>query len=336
MKHEAADGRPGRTCPLHYRYAPGTLAREPDLRCATLYVIGGLYGNSRALESVMALAASEPDPVSMVFNGDFNWFDCDADEFSALNQTVLRHTALRGNVETEIAAEEDTAGCGCGYPDWVGQEEVDRSNRIMTALRATARRCPELRARLAALPMHLTAEVGGIRVAIVHGDTRSLAGWNFAQESLLDPAAQQALAAQFDATQTRVIASSHTCLPVAVDCDARGGYCVLINNGAAGMPNFRNMRFGLITRVSTQPAQPERALYGTRIGPVHIDALPVHYDHEAWLEDFLRQWPAGSPAHDSYYRRICTGPEYTIEQAVRLTVSPPAIRRLTRTLSTGS
>jgi len=343
MTNEATDsdqaspgGRPGRTCPLHYRYAPGALAREPDLRCTTLYVIGGLYGNRRALDAALRLAATESEPVSMVFNGDFNWFNCHADDFSALNQVVLRHTALRGNVETEIAADDDAAGCGCGYPDWVDQNEVDHSNRIMTMLRATACRFPELRARLASLPMHLMAEVGGIRVAIVHGDTRSLAGWDFAQESLLDPAAQRALAAEFDATQSRVIASSHTCLPVAADCDTRAGRCVLINNGAAGMPNFRDMRFGLITRISTQPARPETALYGTRIGTVHIDALPLHYDHEAWLEDFLCQWPAGSPAHDSYYKRICAGPEYTAEQAVRLTASPPAIQRGTRRLSMGS
>ncbi len=64
---------PGRSCPLHYRYTPEALAREPDLRAATLYVIGGLYGNWPALEAITALAEQERDPVTLVFNGDFNW-----------------------------------------------------------------------------------------------------------------------------------------------------------------------------------------------------------------------------------------------------------------------
>ena len=330
MAQEAADtngavpgGHPGRTCPLHYRYAPGALAREADLRCTTLYVIGGLYGNIPALDAVMALAAAESGPVSMVFNGDFHWFDCNASDFATINRAVLSQVALRGNVETEVAADDDAAGCGCGYPDWVSENEVERSNHIMTALRRTASGFPESRARLAALPMHLVAEVGGIRVAIVHGDTRSLAGWSFAQEALIDPAGQRTLAAEFDATRARIIASSHTCLPVAADCAARAGRCVLINNGAAGMPNFRDTRFGLITRISPRPALPATTLYGTRIADVHVDALPVHYDHQAWVAHFLRHWPPGSPAYDSYYKRIGAGPAYMPEQAVRWTGSMP-------------
>ena len=247
---ESLDGRPGRACPLHYRYSPAVLARAPGLQCDTLYVVGGLYGNPQALAAVLQLAADEPAPATLAFNGDFNWFNCAADDFAVINSAVLSHAALRGNVETELAADDDAAGCGCGYPDWVGQNEVDRSNRIMEALRTTARGFPEFRARLAALPMHLVAEVGGVRVAIVHGDTHSLAGWNFAQETLADPAAQQALATEFDSTTARIIASSHTCLPVAADCAAHAGRCVLINNGAAGMPNFRESRHGIATRIS--------------------------------------------------------------------------------------
>ena len=38
---------PGRSCPLHYRYAPQSLRRPPEIAADTLYVIGGLYGNNR-------------------------------------------------------------------------------------------------------------------------------------------------------------------------------------------------------------------------------------------------------------------------------------------------
>ncbi len=82
--------------------------RKPDLSAETLYVIGGLYGNLPALDAVHELAANEPGGATLVFNGDFNWFNIDAAGFSAINEQVLKHTALRGNVETELA------GGGCG------------------------------------------------------------------------------------------------------------------------------------------------------------------------------------------------------------------------------
>ena len=48
---------------------------------------------------------------------------------------------------------------------------------------------------------------------------------------------------------------------------------------------------------------------------VHIDALPLDYDHDAFVARFLERWPPGSSAYESYYRRIVDGPEYTLEQA---------------------
>src|SRR6266581_5214135 len=126
--------------------------------------------------------------------GDFNWFNADPTEFRGINDTVLRHVALRGNVETEIAGEGAGAGCGCGYPEWVGDGEVERSNEILERLRETARGFPDLCARLGGLPMHLVAEVGGLRVGIAHGDAESLAGWQFSQEALRErPERAQAL-----------------------------------------------------------------------------------------------------------------------------------------------
>ena len=117
-------------------------------------MIGGLYGNLEALAAIQALAAREPGPVTLVFNGDFHWFDVDDADFAHVTAEVLRHAALRGNVETEIAAEDSGAGCGCAYPADVSDAEVERSNEILARLRATAARAPLLRARLAALPMH--------------------------------------------------------------------------------------------------------------------------------------------------------------------------------------
>lgn len=329
----SADMQPGRSCPLHYRYAPGALKRPPEIVADTLYVIGGLYGNRLALTAIEQLAAAEARPVTFVFNGDFNWFNIDPAGFGKINAAVLTHHALRGNVETELADDDDAAGCGCGYPESVSNAEVERSNAILGRLRATARSQPDLRRRLGALPMTLTAEVGGVRVAIVHGDCGSLAGWRYDESALRDASGISAVATDCAATGARVIASSHTCLPVAVRVDTPVGACALFNNGAAGMPNFAGTRFGLITRVAVTPAATPAVLYGTNIDGIHVDALAVAYDHAQWQNEFLANWPEGSAAHHSYHQRIVSGPRYGINQAMRqgIRISTPLREQLLAT-----
>jgi hypothetical protein len=303
--------RPGRSCPRHYRYPPAVFARAADLKAQSLFVVGGLYGNPFALEAVLAMARREG--ATLVFNGDFNWFNVDPADFEVVNETVLEHLALRGNVETEIAGEDSGAGCGCAYPEWVGDAEVERSNEILRRLRRTAGAYPELRARLAVLPMHLVAEIAGLRIGIVHGDAESLAGWQFSQEALRErPERARALLA---GSGVDVFACTHTCLPVMQEFDAPHGKALIVNNGAAGMPNFRDSRFGLATRIAGTPSA--QALYGARLGATVVEAVPVRYDHEAWVARFDRVWPAGSPAALSYRKRIASGPGYEVEQAVR-------------------
>src|SRR6266705_1658125 len=244
--------KPGRSCPRHYRYSPAVFARAADIKAQSLYVVGGLYGNPFALETVLDLARREG--AMLVFNGDFNWFAA------------------------------DPAG---GLPD--------------------------LRGRLGSLPTHLVAEVGGLRVGIAHGDAESLAGWQFSQEALRErPERAQALLA---GAAVDVFACTHTCLPVMQDFATPRGMALIVNNGAAGMPNFRDTRFGLATRIANVPSM--EALYGARLGAIVVEAVPVRYDHEAWLARFDRVWPAGSPASLSYRKRIASGPGYEVEQALR-------------------
>ena len=107
----------GRSCPLAYRYRPEALAQPSQLAADTLYVVGGLYGNLAALRAVLQRAEREPGgPAAIVFNGDFHWLDVDPEDFRSISETVLAHHASTGNVEAELAADQDT-GCGCGYPD---------------------------------------------------------------------------------------------------------------------------------------------------------------------------------------------------------------------------
>jgi len=316
MIHES---RPGRSCPLSYDYTPASLARKPDLVADTLYVVGGLYGNRPALTRILELAAGEASRTAVVFNGDFNWFNVDPEGFDSVNRAVFQHLALRGNVETELAGDDAAAGCGCGYPDWVSDTEVGHSNAIMERLRDTARAFPTLRERLGLLPMNLVARIGSAQVAIVHGDAESLAGWGFSQEALEDPAQIAKVSRWFEAARADIFASSHTCLPVAYELP---GGRALINNGAAGMPNFRATRQGVITRISATRAPATDSLYSVSAGGVCVEALPVHYDAARFEREFLASWPPGSAAHMSYYARITRGTDYEVGQALRRHAAP--------------
>jgi hypothetical protein len=278
-------------------------------------MVGGLYGNLAAAQAVERLAAAERGEVAVVYNGDFHWFDASDYWFDAVEQAVSPHRALRGNVETEIARPADIgAGCGCAYPASVGDDVVARSNQILRELRIVAARAPAACARLAGLPMHFVAEVGRLRIGIVHGDATSLAGWGFTHEVLGSPTAPDALADLRRRSRIDVFASTHTCLALLHDAMLPGGRLTVINNGAAGMPNFAGTHHGLISRIANTPS-PHRPVYGLVRDGVHIDAIAVDYDHRVFLDRFLARWPAGSPAHLSYAHRIIEGPAYVIAQA---------------------
>ena len=315
MNDHADAWRPGRTCPLHYRYSPAVFARAPDLEADTLYVVGGLYGNPLALQSVLNMLSDERGSAEVIFNGDFNWFNIDDSGFRAINAEVSRHLALRGNVETELASDDGSAGCGCGYPESVPEIDVMRSNQILEQLRGTARRFPALRERLRKLPMHAVAQVGNLRVGVVHGDAESLAGWRFDVSALDDATQHEHLRAIFAEAQVDGFASSHTCLPALREFPVGHGRGWVINNGAAGMPNFKEAQFGLLTRISVRPSASKSCLYGIRDKDIFVDALPIRYNHSRWLDAFVANWTPQSPAYLSYYDRIVNGPAYRTERA---------------------
>jgi hypothetical protein len=300
----------------------------PCFEAETLYVIGGLYGNVEALQAVLAMRQAESRrgcPVTLIFNGDFNWFNVDADSFTSVNHAVLEHAAICGNVEMELGAPSGSAGCGCAYPPDVPGTVVQRSNRIMQRLYAQAAHFPDIWQRLALLPMHATVAVGAHRIGIVHGDAHSLAGWDFAVENLVHrtsqaqaPSLLNKLGATFQQARVSAFCSSHTCLPVAFALDVEGHKRLIINNGAAGMPNFRDTTYGLLTRISVRTEVPHDSLYGIEVGGLRFDALPIRFDHAAWQRRFLCNWPPGSDAHGSYFARIVHGPDYEFAQAIHV------------------
>jgi hypothetical protein len=312
-KAEAA----GRMCPADYAHSPRSLDRPADIVADTLYVVGGLYGNLPALDAVERLAAAEAGPVSIVVNGDFHWFDAEPAWFAEVERRVARHVATRGNIETEIARADDIgAGCGCAYPEFVGDDLVARSNDILGQLREVALASPDAVRRLASLAMTQVARVGALAVGIVHGDAAALAGWRFSHQALDDAVNRPWIEAMARAACVDVFASTHTCLAALRDYRFAERRLTIVNNGAAGMPNFAGSHFGLLSRISVTPS-PHRPAYGFVRDGVHIDALPIAYDTEAFLRQFLGRWPEGTAAHASYFGRLVAGPAHNLAQAWR-------------------
>lgn len=302
--------RAGRDCPLDYRLPAEAFSGAVAFDCESLYVVGGLYGNRQALSALQQYLMHEPD-ARVVFNGDAHWFDVDPDLFAEIEQGLEPHVSLRGNVETELGrGAESGAGCGCAYPDTVDDALVDRSNAIHNRLTNTVGCLPGMAERLAMRPATGLISVAGQRVAISHGDERSLAGWGCGREALAEPARRQQLDQWLAENRIGILATSHTCSAAALGL--RHG--VVINNGAAGLPNFADGRYGLVTRIATEPHP--NALYRAKRGDLTIEALPLHYDHRAFLADFDRQWPLDSPAALSYRTRICFACADQLEQAM--------------------
>lgn len=319
--------RAGRDCPLDYRLTQDAFRGEPLFDCNVLYVVGGLYGNRQALAALQRRVAAEPT-ARVVFNGDAHWFDRDPELFQQIEQGLSVHLALRGNVETELGRADDSgAGCGCAYPMDVDDAVVERSNAIQQALSRTVQGLPGMAANLAARPSTALVSVAGQRVAISHGDEQSLAGWSCSRESLSDSARQQQLNSWFVANNVQVLATSHTCSAVVLNLE----HGALINNGAAGLPNFAGGRYGLLSRIASTPHP--AALYRCQRDGLYIEALPLNYDHSAFLADFDRQWPASSPAALSYRARVLgqlnDRPEHALLAGFSLCQSLCALEALT-------
>ena len=83
-----------------------------------------------------------------------------------------RAICTAGNVEREIASSSDD-GCGCGYPDYVSDAAVERSNEIIRGLksvRSSVAEGQQVADWLENLPAFARVDIGGLNVGIVHGD----------------------------------------------------------------------------------------------------------------------------------------------------------------------
>lgn len=310
----------GRACPLDYRIDSQAFAGNAQKSCNILWVVGGLYGNPFALDAIEEMvandiAAHEGAQVMVVFNGDAHWFDKTADNFAAIEKRIEAYTPLVGNVELELRRQRDVGvGCGCAYPECTPDEAVSRSNRIHKMLSTVINNHPELKQMLENRPATLTVQVANdtanVKVGITHGDEKLVGGWDCSRESLQDILRQDELDQFMQANDLSVFVTTHTCAPAAMML-ARGA---IINNGAAGLPNFLGEKYGLCVRIAADAW--DDSLFETQIDGMYVQAIPVRYDHDAYIKWFDALWDATSPASISYRDRIIYGAEDALEDSL--------------------
>lgn len=312
----------GRRCPLHYRYQPERLLATAETWDAdVVYVAGGLYGNVQALDTLEAMAASDRAAglrVRLLFNGDFNWFNAEDWLFEEINRRVLGYGAILGNVEYELANPSDGAGCGCAYPDFVDDQVVARSNRIMDRLQSVAGRHPTIQQSLGELPRWRSLILGGLKVLVLHGDPESLAGWGLAHEQLVAGSDDQ-LVDWFRRTGADVMVSTHTCLPAMWSATVDGRSRCMVNNGSTGMGNVQSDSRGLVARLAHdagRTASVSAAIASQTVASVEVSLVPVAFDTAAWLARFDQIWPVGSDAAVSYRDRIENGTSLRSDELV--------------------
>lgn len=299
---------PGRTCPLDYDIEREVFESEIPT-AVVLYVVGGLYGNKFALDEIEKMKLEEESSVSIIYNGDIHWFDKDIATFKYIESFVT--TALLGNVEAEILRKEDLqVGCGCSYPSCVSDVVVKRSNEIHRLLKNSVEKDEEILNSFSKRKKAMIVSVGDKKIFITHGDEKSLAGWGLSREELSDLDRQKELVNWFSEHKIDIIACTHTCSPAMLKLDSK----VVINNGASGMPNYKNRLSGNIIRISK--IKSNRAICRTKIDDIYVELVAVNYDTDAFLNWFDNLWDKKSPASLSYRTRIIKGTKDEIKDSI--------------------
>jgi len=299
----------GQACPLNYAYSPSQIKKAKPLQMSPVtYVIGGLYGNRFALDEIEHMRRREVHSTQFIFNGDFNFFNSSTTSFIEINERLRSDPlteCLLGNVEIAVASDWEFKGCGCDYPPYVDDETVSNadeivrklkmvSDRVDTKLDSKSEQKPCIRRWLNSLERFCVLgdsvncgdkkdedeEDNKERVAILHGDFRSLSGWKFAAETMDPPdkdlrarfkieddyeaiVPEKEVESAFLEAGVGAYCSTHTCLAFA----QRFENGILFNNGSAGMSNFVKSTFGVITRISCDlNDRAPNALYGCNWG----------------------------------------------------------------------
>lgn len=324
------ENNPGRFCPTDYSIDSRTWQQDAQIKCDVLYVVGGLYGNPFALAALNKLASAEnPNKKTVViFNGDAHWFDKTAENFEIIENGIngtspksaknATYIPLVGNVEAELRRVNTIgAGCGCAYPPCVSDESVARSNAIHEMMFEALLERPELKERLVNRAATAKVSVAGINVGITHGDEKLIGGWECSREEMRTKARQEELNNFLITNNIDVFATTHTCATAAIRL--QNGY--VINNGAAGLPNFKGNNYGLCVRVScannpSPSTLASQVIFDTRIKDAVVQAVSLPWNTDEYLNWFDALWEAGSPAEISYRGRIKSGTGDVLSDAI--------------------
>lgn len=190
---------------------------EPD---GPLLIFGGAYSNLEATTAVLAEAARLGiPPERVVCTGDVVAYGADAVATAALVRDHGCHVVM-GNCEESLAS--GSADCGCGFP------EDSACQRLSSAWFNHADRTigPDLRSWMASLPRRIDIEIGGARLAVVHGGAESINQFIFAST----PASIKI--AEMDRAGVDGVIGGHCGIPFTQTIDGRLWH----NSGAIGMP----------------------------------------------------------------------------------------------------
>ena len=233
----------GRNCSLEYILQKDWTTDVKMIESDVIYIVGGLYGNRYALEIINKMAQDENAKV--VFNGDMHWFDVKKEDFLKIEELSKDSIKLLGNVEFELLNNTSSLGCGCNYPEDVSDGVVERSNIIHNMMKENIKGNQILN-DIKERSKTLVLDFFGKKIAITHGDEKSMSGWECSIDNLKLESRKEELDNWFKENDIDILATTHTCLPVVYD----NGRNIVINNGAAGMANIQGQTFGLFTRIA--------------------------------------------------------------------------------------
>jgi len=241
------------------------MASHPILRAdGPVLVFGGPYGNLEATRALLAQAARLGVPAArMVCTGDVVAYGADAAATVDLVREAGVHVVM-GNCEESLAARAED--CRCGFVPGSACEKLSAA----WFAHADRELGPEARSWMAQLPRRIDLEIGGRRLAVVHGGVDSINRFVFASTAASIKADQLKLA---DADS---IIGGHCGLPFTQIVNQKLWH----NAGAVGLPandGTARVWFSLLTPQDDDLVIEHRALT---------------YDHAAAAEKMRR---AGLP-----------------------------------------
>ena len=297
----------GRNCSLEYILQKDWTKKSKKLEEEVIYIVGGLYGNRYALEIINKMTHDENAKV--VFNGDMHWFDVEKEDFLKIEELSKDSIKLLGNVEFELLNNTSSLGCGCNYPEDVSDGVVERSNVIHNMMKENIKG-DQILNDIKERSKTLVLDFFGKKIAITHGDEKSMSGWGCSNENLKLVSRKKELDNWFKENDIDILATTHTCLAVVYD----NGRNIVINNGAAGMANIKGETFGLFTRIAKNSHK--KAIYSEYRDGLYVELVKVDFNIEKFKLWFEKVWPDDSPASISYKNRIINGTSLTIEDII--------------------